>query len=146
MQKKQIGLRIEGHLKDGLDDQAHRSGKPATSILEDYIAKGLARDSGVLVEQNSLPAVREAVREEVGKQIQELYQQLSADLQKSAKRSDDRLTALIVRAARSSNIAQRMLYAFMTKLVTPAYAENAYQDAEKKAGQDLARPDTRPSS
>ena len=30
----------------------------ATSILEEYITKGLARDSGELVEQNSLPAVR----------------------------------------------------------------------------------------
>ena len=97
--KKQIGLRIEAHLKDGLDDQARRSGKPATSILEEYITKGLARDSGELVEQNSLPvvreAVREAVREEVGKQMHMLSQHLSADLQKSAKRSDDRLTALI---------------------------------------------------
>jgi len=146
MQKKQIGLRIEAHLKDGLDDQAHRTGIPATTLLEDYIAKGLARDSGELVEQNSLPAVREAVRQEVARALQELYQQLSADLQKSAKRSDDRLAALIVKAARTSGIAQRMLFTLIGKLVDAPYAKKTYEEAKEVTGKDLARPDDRPSS
>src|SRR5436190_13912065 len=115
--KKQIGLRVEAHLKDGLNDQAGRSNKPATALLEEYIAAGLARDNGELIEQNSLPAIRAAVREEVGKAMQELYQQFSDDLQKSARRSDDRLAALIVKAARSAGIAQRMLFSLASKLV-----------------------------
>lgn len=126
-----------------LDDQSKRSGIPATTLLEDYIAKGLARDSGVLIEQNSLPAVRQAVKEEVARAMQELYQQLSVDLQKSARRSDDRLAALIVRAARYSGIAQRMLYALITKLVSPQYAGSSYEDAREKTGVDLSRPDER---
>ncbi len=139
--KKQLGLRIEGHLKDGLDERAQRTGTPATSILEEYIAKGLARDSGELIEQNSLPAIREAVREEVSKAMTELYQQLSADLQKSAKKSDDRLAALIVKTARYSGIGQRMIYALLAKTVNPNFANQAFEDAKEKTGKDLVRPD-----
>lgn len=145
--KKQLGLRVEDHLKDGLDAQSERTGRSTTAILEEYIAAGLARDSGELVEQHSLPAIRAAVREEVARAMQELYDrlygQLSADLQKSARRSDDRLAALIVKAARYAGIGQRMLYAYLSKTVNPQYAERAYEDAKEKTGKDIARPDER---
>lgn len=144
--KKQIGLRVEAHLKDGLDERAQSTGIPATSILEDYMAAGLARDSGELIEQNSLPAIRAAIREEMAKAMQELYAQLSADLQKSARRSDDRLAALIVKAARYSGIAQRMLYSLTAKMVTQDFAAKMYEAAKEQTGKDIARPDeTKPT-
>ena len=62
--KKQLGHRVEAHLKDGLSDQAERSNKSEATLLEEYITAGLARDSGKLIEQSSLPAIREAVRSE----------------------------------------------------------------------------------
>ena len=143
--KKQLGLRVEGHLKDGLSDQARRTGISETKILEEYIAAGLARDSGELIEQNSLPAIREAVRqtvkEEVNRAFSELYTQLSADLQKSARRSDDRLASLIVKAARYSGIGQRMLYSFMAKMVNPDFAAKMFEAAREQVGKDIARPD-----
>jgi hypothetical protein len=73
--------------------------------------------------------------------MQELYQQLSADLQKSARRSDDRLSALIVKAARSAGIAQRMLLSLAGKLVSQDFATRVYEDAREKAGKDIARPE-----
>src|SRR6266516_5504366 len=139
--KKQLGLRIEGHLKDGLDEMSQRTGAPATGILEGYIEKGLARDNGELIEQNSLPEIRKAVREEVAKAMQELYQQISVDLPKSARRSDDRLAALIVKAARSAGIGQRMLYSLLSKSVNPDFAAKSYEDAKEKTGKDIAKPD-----
>jgi hypothetical protein len=145
MPKKQVGLRIEDHLKDGLQDQAKQSGKPETTLLEEYIAAGLARDHGELIEQNSLPAIREAVRETVREEVKramaELYQQLSTDLQKSAKRSDDRLAALIVKAARYSGIGQRMLYSFIAKSVSTEFALKMFEAAKEQTGKDIARPD-----
>ncbi|MBA2393055.1 MAG: hypothetical protein H0V70_09955 [Ktedonobacteraceae bacterium] len=114
---------------------------PETSILENYIAAGLARDSGELIEQNSLPAIRQAIREEVAKAMQELYQQLSTDLQKSARRSDDRLAALIVKAARYSGIGQRMLYSLMAKTVNPDFAAKMFETAKEQTGKDIARPE-----
>src|SRR5436305_6415941 len=132
--KKQLGLRVDDHLKDGLNDQAQRSSKSATMLLEEYIAAGLARDSGELVEQNSLPAIRAAVREEVGKAMQELYQQLSTDLHQSARSSDNRLAALIVKAARCAGIGQRMMYSLTAKMGGPDFAARAYEDAKEKTG------------
>jgi len=144
--KKQIGLRVEARLKDGLAERAERTGLPETSILEDYMAAGLARDNGELIEQNSLPAIRAAIREEVAKAMQELYQQLSVDLQKSARRSDDRLAALIVKAARYSGIGQRMLYSLTAKMVTQDFAAKMYEAAKEQTGKDIARPDeTKPT-
>jgi hypothetical protein len=141
MVKKQLGLRIDAKLKDALDERAQRTGTPATAILETYIAAGLARDNGELIEQSSLPAIRVAVREEVAKAIADLRQQLSADLAKSARRSDDRLAALIVKSARYAGIAQRMLYALVSKTAGQQFASAAYEDAREKTGKDLARPD-----
>jgi predicted DNA-binding protein len=140
-QVKQIGLRIDKNLKDGLDAQAERSNKAATALLEEYIATGLARDNGELLEQNSLPAIRAAVREEVGKAMQDLYQQLRDDLQKSAKRSDDRLAALIVKAARSAGIAQRMLFSLASKQVSYEFALKIWESAKEQVGKALVKPD-----
>ena len=139
--KRQLGLRIGKNLKEGLDEKAKRTGVSTSAVLEDYIAKGLARDSGELVEQNSLPAIREAVREEVRKEMAVLYQQLSADLQKSAKRSDDRLAALIVKSARGAGIGWRLAYALLVKVVGIDQANRTYEDAKEKVGKEMTRPD-----
>jgi outer membrane PBP1 activator LpoA protein len=138
--KKQLGLRVEARLKDGLDERAQRAGVSVTAILEDYIEAGLARDNGELIEQNSLPAIRAAVREEVARSMQELYQQLSADLAKSARRSDDRLAALIVKAARSAGIAQRMMFSLASKLVSYEFSMKIWESAKEQTGKDIAKP------
>jgi len=139
--KKQLGYRIEPQLKDGLDEIAKRTGTPATTILEGYIEKGLARDNGELIEQSSLPAIRTAVREEVNRAMQELYEKLSADLQKSMKRSDDRLSALIIKAARGGGISWRIIFSLAAKLVNQDFAARALDDAREKAGKDIAKPE-----
>ena len=115
--------------------------KPATTLLEEYIAAGLARDNGELIEQNSLPAIRAAVREEVSQAMTELYQQLSADLQRSAKKSDDRLAALIVKAARSAGIAQRMVFSLSSKLVSNEFALKIWDSAKEQTGKALVKPE-----
>src|SRR5512140_2775195 len=97
--KKQLGLRVEKQLKDELDDRTERTGRPVTAILEEYIAAGLARDNGELVEQQSLPEIRKAVRDEVHQAIQELR--------------GDLLAGLIVKGIRNAGIAQRMVYALL---------------------------------
>jgi len=139
--KAGIGYRIEKRLKDGIDERAEKTGRPATAILEEYIAAGLARDNGELIEQSSLPAIRAAVREEVNQAFSELYDKLSADMAKVALRDTNRLAALIVKAARSAGVAQRMIYAFMAKSVGGDFTNRAFEDAKEKVGKDIARPD-----
>ena len=139
--KKRLDIRIAEELRDGIDLAASREGHTITTIVEQYIEKGLARDNGELIEESSLPVIRAAVREEVGKAMQELYQQLSADLQKSMKRSDDRLSSLIVKATRGSGIAWRIIYSLAGKLVSQDFATKVLNDAREKAGKDIATPE-----
>lgn len=145
--KKRLDIRIAEELRDGIDVIIARDQHTLTSVVERYVRDGLARDNGELIEQNSLPEVRKAVREEVGKSIQELYQQLSTDLAKSAKRSDDRLAALAVKAARFAGVAQRMIYSLLAKNVSPEFAARSYEAAKELTGKDIAKPDeaTKPS-
>jgi len=141
MAKKQIGLRVEAHLKDGLRDQAERSNKPATTLLEEYITVGLARDNGELIEQNSLPAIRESVRSEFHACIDQLYERLGRELHQSARKSDDRLAALIVKAARSAGIAQRMVFSLASKLVSYEFAMKIWENAKEQTGKALVKPE-----
>ena len=137
--KKQIGHRVENNLKDGLSDQAKRSKKSEATLLEEYIAAGLARDNGQLIEQNSLPALREAVRSEFNACMDQLYERLSHDLQQSARKSDDRLAALIVKAARSAGIAQRMLFSLASKLVNYEFAMKIWESAKEQTGKAMVK-------
>jgi len=139
--KKRLDIRIAEELRDGIDLAAAREGHTITTIVEQYIEKGLARDNGELIEESSLPAIRAAVREEVGKAMTELYEKLSTDLQKSVKRSDDRLSALITKAARGGGISWRIVYSLAAKLVNQDFAAKVLDDAREKAGKDIAKPE-----
>jgi hypothetical protein len=140
MSKERFAIRISPDLRRRLDDQAAHNGG-ITALAERYFAEGLARDSGELVEQNSLPAIREAVRSEVQICMDQLYERLSQDLQQSARKSDDRLAALIVKAARSAGIAQRMLFSLASKLVNNDFAMKIWESAKEQTGKALVKPE-----
>src|SRR5690242_7178011 len=129
MVKKRLDIRIAEELRDGVDLVAQRNGQNLTTVVERYVRDGLARDNGMLVEESSLPEIRAAVQEEVGKTMAELYQKLSDDLKshlkETARRSDNRLAALIVKAARSAGIGQRMIYALVSKSIGQDFAARA---------------------
>ncbi len=135
--KKQIDHQVEANLKGGLSDQAKRSKKSEATLLEEYIAVGLARESGQLIEQSSLPAIRAAVREEFNAYMDQLYERLSHDLQQSARKNDDRLAALIVKAARSAGIAQRMLFSLASKLVNYDFALKVWESQNPHTDQAI---------
>jgi hypothetical protein len=48
---------------------------------------------------------------------------------------------LIVKAARSAGIAQRMVFSLADELVDRDFALRAYEDAKEKAGKDIAKPE-----
>jgi hypothetical protein len=137
--KERLFLRIPAELRQKIDARVGRGDTTITQLMERYIRDGLARDAGELIEESSLPAVSQAVRLEVNKSIGDLYDRLSADLQRSARRSDDRLAALIIKAARGAGIAQRLLYSLMAKTVNVDFAKQMYEVANEQAGKELAR-------
>src|SRR5260370_37521914 len=100
MPKERLVLRSGAELRDGLDLRVQESGRPLTAVVESYIAAGLARDNGELVEQSTLPLIGETVRREVNQALNQLYDKLSADMAKVALRDTNRLAALSVKGAR----------------------------------------------
>ncbi len=146
MQKGRLDVRIHVELRHQLEAKVQQNETSLTKLTERYLIEGLARDNSELIEQSSLPAIRAAVREEVSKTMTELYQQLSTDLQKSARKSDDRLAALIVKAARSAGIAQRMLFSLASKLVNYDFAMKVWDAAKEQTGKALAKPEESDSS
>jgi hypothetical protein len=135
--KKQLHMRIAEHLRAGLDLRVEQSGKPLTAIVERYLAEGLARDAGIVIEIQSLPEIRAAVREETSRAIGQLYQQLSADLAKASKRDTERLAKLGAHGWRDAGIAWRLLYALISHLVSKDAAREWFEDAKAKAGKAL---------
>lgn len=135
--KKRLDLRVEAKLRDGLDQRVSQSGQQLTAIVERYIADGLARDAGTLVELQSLPEIRAAVRDETTKAMGQLYQQLSTDLAKSNKRDTERLAKIGSNTWRDAGIAWRMIYGLISRLVSANVAREIYEDAKAKAGKAL---------
>jgi|SRR5579871_3118599 len=91
-----------------------------------------------VIEQNSLPAIRQAIREEIAT----LRVELSAELREAAKKSDNRLAGLLVKAARLADIGQRMTYTVMAKAYGVEFAKSILESAQERAGKDLAQQDT----
>jgi hypothetical protein len=140
MPKERFDIRISPDLRRKLDVQAERSGG-ITALAERYFTEGLARDSGELVEQSSLPAIREAVRSEFNACMDQLYERLRADLQQATRKSDDRLAAIGVKGARSAGIAQRMLFSLAAKLVSYDFAMKTWESAKEQTGKALVKPE-----
>src|SRR5436305_14644023 len=141
MQKGRLDVRVSAELRHQLEAKVRQNETSLTKLAERYLVEGLARDNGELIEQSSLPAVRETVRSEFNACMDQLYERLSSDLQQSARKSDDRLAALIVKAARSAGIAQRMLFSLASKLVSYEFAMKIWESAKEQTGKALVKPD-----
>ena len=141
MQKERLDIRISAQLRHQLDARVEQSGTSITKLTDRYLTEGVARDNGEVVEQSSLPAIREAVRSEFTACMDQLYERLSRDLQQSARKSDDRLAAISVKGARSAGIAQRMLFSLASKLVSYDFAMKIWESAKEQTGKTLVKPE-----
>ena len=148
MTDKQLNVWISSDLRNAIREVAEQEGKTMTAVVEEFLAQGIARLRGEVIEQQSLPVVREAIHSSVGQANAQLYQalrellrsELLDDLKTLEKKGDDRLAALLVRAIREGGIARRMLYPLLARFVSETFALTVYQDAVEKTGKDLARP------
>lgn len=145
---KRFDVWLPSDLYDALSAQSAQEKRPMRAIVEEYVRAGIARQRGEVLEQQSIPVIREAIASEVGKANVQLYNGLrdflrtefTAEMKGQEKKRDDRLAALIVRAIREGGIARRMLYTQLSHLKSPQYAGEIYRDAAEKTGKELARP------
>src|SRR5437879_6099755 len=124
---------IPEELKAYLADRAKQENRGMNQVLADLIRQEQAREQGAVVEQHSLPVIREIVQTELRKTAAQLRSDLRDDMGLDMKalhtKSDNRLAALIVRATRDAAIARRLIYTVLAKAHGPEFAQRAYETA-----------------
>jgi|SRR6266699_4127068 len=149
MADQRLNMWIPEELKVYLAERAKNEERGMNQIVVDLIRQEMARQQGAVVEQQSLPVIREIVQTELRKALAQQRSDLREDmnleftneLKALTRASDNRLAALMVRGLRDSNVARRLTYAMLARTHGPDFANRAYEDAREKAGRDLARRD-----
>jgi hypothetical protein len=136
----QLNVWIDKQYKDQLERWKQADNKPGMNIIiEELIEAEIARRSGKVIEQESLPVIREIVRAEVREATAQLRRELRFDreleqtaLQDYIRKGVDRLAGLTIHAIRNAGFAYRFGYALLGKLVSLEFAQKMYEDAKKK--------------
>jgi hypothetical protein len=146
MLRKRLDVQIEVSKYDYIKDASEQTGQPMNNIADELIAIGIAVKNGEVIEQQSLPVIREIIdsslRKHLAAQRNDLREDMSLEFTNEFKaiqrQSDNRLAALIVRTLRDANIARRLMYTLLAKAYGATFAIQAYEDASEKAGRDIS--------
>lgn len=147
MADQRLDAWIPEDLKTYLAERARREDRKMNQVLADILTAERAREQGAIVEQQSLPIIREIVSSELRKQLaqqrtdvqQDMALEFTNEMKSMQRASDNRLAALIVRACRDSSICRRLAYSMLSKSHGPKFAMEVYEDARTKAGKELAQ-------
>jgi hypothetical protein len=145
MPEVQLNVWIDQQYKDQLERWKRDDNKPGMNvIIEELIEAEIARRSGKVVEQQSLPVIQEIVRSEVREATAQLRRELRLDreleqteLRDYLRKSFDRLAGLSVQAIRNSGIAFRLAYSLVAERVGRAGADNLLQSAREGVERQL---------
>jgi hypothetical protein len=149
--RKRLDVQIDADHYDFIKEEADRSRSPMNAIADELLALGIATKRGEVIEQQSLPVIREIVQTELRKQLaqqrmdvrEDMSLEFTNEIKAIQRASDNRLAALIVRTLRDANIARRLMFALLAKAHGPDFANKAYTDASEKAGRDIASRSTK---
>jgi hypothetical protein len=148
-QRKRLDMTIRADLRDYVEEEHIRTGRPMNYIVDDLLEFAIAHRRGEIIEQQSLPVIRDIVESALRRTKAELRAELREDmrleileaLKEIIRKSTDRVIALVLRAVRDAAIIRRLVYTIIAKAYSPEFAQHAYEDAREKAGKEL-RPKT----
>ncbi|SRR5579884_866315 len=143
--RKRLDVLIDEDTYNYIKNESDRTNIPMNVIADDLLSTGLAVKRGEVIEQQSLPVIREIIQSELRKQLSQqridLREDMSLEFTNEFKplirASDNRIAALLVKVFRHTNIAQRLVYTLLAKTTNPEYALKTYEDAAGKAIRDL---------
>ena len=146
MMKKRLDVQIQVENYDYIKDESNKSGMTMNAIADELLTRAIAFRRGEIIEEQSLPVIREIIQTELRKGLSQQRQDLREDMQlefttefkATIRASDNRLAALIVRTLRDSSIVRRLTYAFISRSFGSDFAAKAYLDAKEKAGKELS--------
>jgi hypothetical protein len=144
--RKRLDVHIDEERYEYIKGVSDRSGTPMNVIADELLAIGIAVKRGEVIEQQSLPVIREIVDTSLRKHLARQRETIREDMQLEftneikaiSRASDNRLAALIVKTLRDANIARRLMYTILAKAYGSQFAMTAYEDASQKAGRDIA--------
>lgn len=144
MKKERIHLYLTQETLRALQEIARQPGE-ISAAAEELLQAGLSLKKGEMVEQQSLPIIRDIVQSELRKTAAQLCNDLREDMRLDLLAeikalgccSDDRLAALIVKAIRDAGLGH-MIHALLAKTAGPNFTQEVFQDAVEKVGKDLA--------
>jgi hypothetical protein len=148
MPNAQLNVWIDQQYKDQLEHWKREDNKPGMNVIvEELIEAEIARRSGKIVEQQSLPVIREIVRSEVREATAQLRREVRLDreleqteLRDYLRKSFDRLAGLSVQAIRHSGVSFRLAYSALAKLSSVDSARSVYKDAKEAVERQLFPP------
>jgi hypothetical protein len=146
MIRKRLDVQIDAERFDYIKNESDSTGKAMNVISDELLSIGIAVKRGEIIEQQSLPVIREiidtALRRHLAAQRTDLREDMALEFTNEMKaisrNSDNRLAALIVRTLRDANIARRLMYTLLAKAYGAEFAMKAYEDASEKAGRDIS--------
>lgn len=138
MQKKRLDVWIASDLRDYISEEAEATGKPMNMVTNELLIHAIAARRGEILESQALPLIRQIVQNEVNRALVQWQASLLAEIKAQDRRSTDRLAALMVQAARSAGIARRLAFTLLAKAYSQSYAQQVYDDARERVGQELA--------
>lgn len=138
MQKKRLDVWIASDLRDYISEEAEATGKPMNMVTNELLIHAIAARRGEILESQALPLIRQIVQNEVNRALVQWQASLLAEIKAQDRRSTDRLAALMVQTARSAGIARRLAFTLLAKAYSQSYAQQVYDDARERVGQELA--------
>ena len=141
----QLNVWIKKPYRDQLEQWKQDENKPGmNSIVQELIEAEIARRSGKVVEQQSLPVIQEIVRSEVREATAQLRRELRLDRQHEAQEARDfllkqvnRMVGLLVMAIRHSSMGFHFLFEHLAQAYGRPFALKTYDEARDKTEQEL---------
>jgi hypothetical protein len=149
MIRKRLDANIPADLHAALNDQAREQNRTVTNVAIGYLRAGIARDKGEVIEQQSLPVLREIVQSELAKAIAQLQaglreefgrqlREVQSELKRLNAQNTSRLAALQVKSLREAGVARRLVTMLAETSVSTTFSQEALERARAETGRDLA--------
>jgi hypothetical protein len=132
--RKRLDMTIRADLRDFIEGESMRTGRPMNAIVDELLEFSVAHRRGEIIEQQSLPVIRDIVESALRRTKAELRAELREDLRLEVvdvlreviRKATDRVVALVLRAVRDAAIIRRLVYTIIAKAYTPEFAQQAY--------------------
>ncbi|MBO0783268.1 MAG: hypothetical protein J2P37_31015 [Ktedonobacteraceae bacterium] len=146
MQKERLNVYLNPDISSAVRALAGDEEQNISTVAQELMTLGLSIKKGEIIEQQSLPVIRDIVQYELLQAMtqlrlawkEDMRQIVIEEMKATARKSDNRIMGFLARLLRDSGIIRRLVYALLLHFIGEKNALIVYKDAQEKAGRDLA--------